>query len=63
MKLNYYYDKTVSQLEYPSAIESFMYVMHCIRPDITFAICKLSRYTSKPNTNNWKAILQEFLVI
>jgi hypothetical protein len=52
MKLNYYYDKIVAQLEYHSAIESFMYVMHCTRPNITFAICKLSRYTSKPNTNH-----------
>jgi len=63
MKLNYYYDKTVAQLEYHSAIESFMYVMHCIRPNITFAICKLSRYTSKLNTNHWKTIFQESLVI
>jgi hypothetical protein len=50
MKLNYYCDKTVAQLEYASAIESFMYVMHCTRPDIIFGICKLTRYTSEPNT-------------
>jgi hypothetical protein len=34
MKLNDYFDKTVAQLEYVSVIESFMYVMHCIRPYI-----------------------------
>jgi hypothetical protein len=63
MKLNYYCDKTVAQLEYTSAIKSFMYVMYCTRPDITFTICKLARYTSKHNTNHWKTILQESLVI
>ena len=52
MKLNDYCDKAVAQLEYASAIESLMYAMHCTRPNIAFAICKLSRYTSKPNTNN-----------
>ena len=52
MKLNDYCDKAVAQLEYASAIGSLMYAMHCTRPNIAFAICKLSRYTSKPNTNN-----------
>jgi len=33
-----------------------MYVMHCIIPDITFTICKLSRYTSNPSMDHWKAI-------
>jgi len=37
-----------------------MYVMHCTRPDIAFAICKLSRYTSKPSTDHWKAIARVF---
>jgi hypothetical protein len=60
MKLNDYGDKAVAQLEYASAIESFMYVMHCTRPHIVFAICKLSRYTSKPNTDHWKAIASVF---
>jgi hypothetical protein len=30
--------------------------MHCTRPDITFMICKLPRYTSNPSKDNWKAI-------
>ena len=33
-----------------------MYAMHCTRPDIAFAVCKLSRYTSKPCAIHWKAI-------
>jgi hypothetical protein len=60
MKLNDYYDKAVAQLEYVSAIGSLMYAMHCTKPGIAFAICKLSRYTSKPNTDHWKAIARVF---
>ena len=57
IKLNDYCDKAVAQLEYASVIGSFMYDMHCTRLDITFVIYKLSRYTSKLNTNHWKAIV------
>jgi hypothetical protein len=52
IKLNDYCDKAVSQLQYASAIRSLMYAIHCTRPDIAFATCKLSRYTSKPNTDH-----------
>jgi hypothetical protein len=41
MKLNDYYDKTITQLKYASVIGSLMYVIHCTRLDIAFAICKL----------------------
>ena len=60
MKLNDYCDKAIARLEYASAIGSLMYVMHCTRPDITFIIYKLSRYTSKSNTYHWKAIARVF---
>jgi hypothetical protein len=33
-----------------------MYVMHCTRPDIAFAVNRLSRYTSNPSAEHWKAI-------
>ena len=49
-------DRIVAQLEYASAIGSLMYAMHCTRPDIAFGVCMLSRYTSKPSTEHWKAI-------
>jgi len=39
-------------------LESLMYAMHCTRPDIAFAMCKLSRFTSKPSTMHWKAIVR-----
>ncbi|XP_075088615.1 uncharacterized protein LOC142170623 [Nicotiana tabacum] len=48
--------RAVAQLEYASAIGSMMYLMHCTRPDIAFAVCKLSRFTSNPGNDHWKAI-------
>ena len=46
--------RAVAQLEYASAIGSLMYAMHGTRPDISFAVCKLS--TNNPGTKHWKAI-------
>ncbi|PKI44958.1 hypothetical protein CRG98_034653 [Punica granatum] len=48
--------RAIAQLEYASAIESLMYAMHCTRPDIAFAVCKLARFTSCPSTDHWKGI-------
>ena len=48
--------RSISQLDYASAIGSLMYAMHCTRPDIAFAICKLSRFTHNPSTDHWRAI-------
>ncbi|KAH9666952.1 hypothetical protein KPL70_020856 [Citrus sinensis] len=48
--------RVVAQLEYASAIGSLMYAMHCTRPDIAFAVCKMSRFTSNPSVEHWKAI-------
>ena len=48
--------RTITQLEYASAIGSMMYAMHCTRPDISFSMGKLSRFTSNPSVNHWKAI-------
>uniref|UniRef100_A0A2N9H5D4 Reverse transcriptase Ty1/copia-type domain-containing protein n=1 Tax=Fagus sylvatica TaxID=28930 RepID=A0A2N9H5D4_FAGSY len=41
---------------FASAIGSMMYAMHCTRPDIAFAVNRLSRYTSNPSAEHWKAI-------
>ncbi|KAF5959243.1 hypothetical protein HYC85_000452 [Camellia sinensis] len=35
-----------------------MYLMNCTRPDIAYAISKLSRYTSNPGEDHWKAIIR-----
>ena len=48
--------RAVAQLEYASVIGSLMYAMHCTRPNITFAVCKMSRFTSNPSVEHWKAI-------
>ncbi|KAK9078203.1 hypothetical protein SSX86_002260 [Deinandra increscens subsp. villosa] len=50
----------VSQLEYSRAIGSLMYAMISTRPDIAFAVGKLSRYTSNPNTHHWHALNRVF---
>ncbi|GJU81831.1 zinc finger, CCHC-type containing protein [Tanacetum coccineum] len=50
--------QAVSQLEYFRVIDCLMYVMTCTRPDIAFAVGKLSRYTSNPSTQHWQAIQQ-----
>jgi hypothetical protein len=36
----------MSKIPYDKAIESLIYLMTCTRPDISLAICKVSRYMS-----------------
>ncbi|GJS38510.1 zinc finger, CCHC-type containing protein [Tanacetum coccineum] len=48
--------QVVSQLKYSRVISCLMYAMACTRPDIAFAVGKLSRYTSNPGTQHWQAI-------
>src|SRR4051812_21688763 len=48
--------ENVSQVEYSRIIGSLMYLMSCTRPDIAYTVGKLSRYTSNPGSNHWKAI-------
>ncbi|XP_075095454.1 secreted RxLR effector protein 161-like [Nicotiana tabacum] len=42
----------MAQIEYASAIGSMMYAMHYTKPDIAFAVCKLTRFTSNPRYSN-----------
>ncbi|GKD14383.1 hypothetical protein Tco_1198790 [Tanacetum coccineum] len=53
--------KVVSQLEYSRVIDCLMYGMTYTRPDITFDVGKLSRYTSNLGTQHWQAIQRVFL--
>ncbi|GKC52231.1 zinc finger, CCHC-type containing protein [Tanacetum coccineum] len=48
--------QTISQLEYSRVIGCLMYAMNCTRPNIAFAVGKLSRYTSNPSTQHWQVI-------
>ncbi|KAK8609373.1 hypothetical protein V6N13_061822 [Hibiscus sabdariffa] len=45
----------VSQTEYAKIIRSLMFLMNCTRPDIAYAVSRLSRYTHNPRyyDANW----------
>ncbi|GKA93173.1 retrovirus-related pol polyprotein from transposon TNT 1-94 [Tanacetum coccineum] len=46
----------VAQLEYSRIIGMLMYLMTSTRPDLAYAVSRLSRYTSNPSYAHWKAI-------
>ncbi|GKD03607.1 zinc finger, CCHC-type containing protein [Tanacetum coccineum] len=52
--------KPVDQLKYSRAIGCLMYAMTSIRPDIAYAVGRLSRFTSNPSRQHWKAITRVF---
>src|SRR4051812_36212966 len=52
--------KPVDKLEYSRAIGSLMYAMISTRPDIAYAVGKLSRFTSNPSRHHWHAITRVF---
>ena len=56
VKLEKNYGRVVGQLEYASAIGSLMCDVKCTMAGISFAISKLSRFTSNPSIEHWKAI-------
>ncbi|GJW73634.1 zinc finger, CCHC-type containing protein [Tanacetum coccineum] len=58
LKLNI--GKPVDQLEYSRAIGCLMYAMTSTRPDIAYVVGKLSRFTSNPSRQHWKAITRVF---
>ncbi|GKC84180.1 zinc finger, CCHC-type containing protein [Tanacetum coccineum] len=52
--------KPVDQLEYSRAIRCLMYAMTSTRPDIAYAVGRLSRFTSNPSRQHWQAITRVF---
>ena len=48
--------RSISQLKYARVIGCLIYVMTCTRPDIAFAIRKLSRYTNNPSQAHRQAV-------
>nr|ABA95219.1 retrotransposon protein, putative, Ty1-copia subclass [Oryza sativa Japonica Group] len=45
-----------NQLEYSQIIGSLMYLASATRPNISFAVSKLSRFTSNPGDDHWRAL-------
>ncbi|KAL0309389.1 UNVERIFIED_CONTAM: Retrovirus-related Pol polyprotein from transposon TNT 1-94 [Sesamum radiatum] len=46
----------VSQAEYAKIIGSVMFLMNYTRPDIAYAVSRLSRYTHNQNNEHWSAL-------
>ena len=46
----------MAKVPYASVIESLMYVMVCIRPDISHAVGVVSRFMSNPGKAHWEAV-------
>ena len=45
-----------SKVPYLSAIDALMYLVNCTRPDITFSVNLLARYSSTPTKRHWNEI-------
>ncbi|GKA78030.1 zinc finger, CCHC-type containing protein, partial [Tanacetum coccineum] len=52
--------KPVDQLKYSRAIGCLMYAMTSTRPDMAYVVGRLSRFTSNPSRQHWKAITRVF---
>ncbi|GKD73296.1 zinc finger, CCHC-type containing protein [Tanacetum coccineum] len=52
--------RVVDQLEYSRASGCLMYAMTSTRPNIAYAVGKLSRDTSNPSTHHWHDIIRVF---
>jgi hypothetical protein len=44
-------------------IRSLMYLASVTRPDISFAVSKLSRFTSNPRDDHWRALERVMLYL
>ena len=49
-------DLTVDQQKYQSAIGSLMYLSVCTRPDISFAVGNLAKFSSQPTKHHWNGL-------
>ena len=46
----------IDQLRYSQIIGSLMYLASATRPDIAYAVSKLSRFVSNPSSEHWRAL-------
>ena len=49
-------EHSVAQIEHAQIIGDLMYLMNCTRPNIAYAIGRLSRYTQSPNQDHWTIV-------
>ncbi|GJV48735.1 zinc finger, CCHC-type containing protein [Tanacetum coccineum] len=59
-KLTYNTARILAQNKYAKVIGSLMYAMTCTRPDIAYAVGRLSRHTSSPGKEHWDAVNRVF---
>jgi hypothetical protein len=50
----------MTDIPYQEAIGCLMYLSQCTRPDITFAVNKLSRFSSNPGPKHWQGVKHVF---
>ena len=48
------------QYPYMAAVGALMYLANCMRPDISFAVKMLARYSHDPTRRHWTGIKQIF---
>jgi hypothetical protein len=48
--------KYMSKVPYSSVVGSFMYVMVCSHPDLSYAMSLVSRYMANPGRTHWEAV-------
>ena len=49
-----------SQLEYQSAVGSLLYLSSATRPDITFAVNNVTKFSEKSTKEHWSAVKSIF---
>ena len=49
-------EECINQQQYQSIIGSLMYLSMSSRPDITYSVSTLARYSSRPNQQHWTAL-------
>ncbi|XP_070008283.1 uncharacterized protein [Nicotiana sylvestris] len=49
-------ESSISQTEYAKIIGSVIFLMNYTRPDIAYAVSRMSRYTHNPSSEHWNAL-------
>ncbi|XP_065091045.1 uncharacterized protein LOC135712004 [Ochlerotatus camptorhynchus] len=50
----------MKEVPYQEAVGSLMYLAQCTRPDVLFAVSKLSRFNTNPGVKHWAAVKHLF---